>query len=125
MLEYDAKLKKYSRLLRNKMTDSERKLWSRLRKKQILDVPFYRQKPIGQYIVDFYAPKAGLVVEVDGSQHFGEEQIKKDKQRDAYLHDHGLTVLRFDNLQVLQKMDGVMEVIFQVVTERLAGENPP
>ncbi|MBI2345934.1 MAG: DUF559 domain-containing protein [Deltaproteobacteria bacterium] len=125
MLPYDAKLKQYSRLLRSKMTDSEHKLWSRLRKKQILDVPFYRQKPIGQYIVDFYAPKTALVVEVDGSQHFGEGQIKKDKQRDEYLRDQGLTVLRFDNLQVLQEIDGVMEAIFQVVTERLAGKNPP
>jgi very-short-patch-repair endonuclease len=49
------------------MTDSERALWEMLRRKQVQSVQFYRQKPIGNYIVDFYAPKAKIVVEVDGS----------------------------------------------------------
>ena len=67
MLPYNTNLKQASQKLRREMTDAERRLWSRLRAKQILGVQFYRQKPVGNYIVDFYAPAANLVVEVDGS----------------------------------------------------------
>ncbi len=70
-------LKGRARKLRKNMTDSEIVLWSRLRRKQLLDIQFYRQRPIGSYIVDFYAPKIKLVIEVDGSRHFEEKNIKK------------------------------------------------
>jgi very-short-patch-repair endonuclease len=69
MLLYNKNLKKPSRQLRKNMTDSEKNLWLRLRGKQLLGVQFYRQEPIGDYIVDFYAPQVKLVVEIDGSQH--------------------------------------------------------
>ena len=72
------------------MTDSERKLWSYLRGKQLFGVQFYRQKPIGEYIVDFYASKAKLVIEVDGFQHFTPDNAKKDQRRDMYLRGIGL-----------------------------------
>lgn len=85
---------------------------------------FYRQKPIGNYIVDFYAPKAKLVVEVDGSQHVDLAHAQKDAQRDAYLMGQRLRVLRFGNLQVLQELDAVVDVIFRALTDRLDG-NPP
>ena len=101
------------------MTDAEQKLWSGVRRKQILEVPFYRQKPIGDYIVDFYAPKAKLVIEIDGSQHFTESYLKQDKTRDDCLKQHSLLVLRFDNLQVLQQLEGVMEKIYRTILERL------
>ena len=101
MIKYDPKLKEGARRLRAQMTDSERALWARLRRKQVQSVQFYTQKPIGNYIVDFYAPKAKLVIEVDGSQHKDCEHTAADSPRDAYLGSEGLTVLRFDNLQVL------------------------
>jgi len=82
------------------MTESERVLWSRLRGKQLRSIQFYRQKPIGGAIVDFYAPKAKLVVEVDGSQHLDEEYAQKDARRSASLEQQGLHLLRFTNLQV-------------------------
>ena len=69
MLKYNPALKDRARQLRAHMANSELALWSRLRLKQVLGVQVYRQKPIGNYIVDFYAPRAQLVVEVDGSQH--------------------------------------------------------
>ena len=72
MLQYNPNLKQIARRLRRETTESERMLWSHLRRRQLLDVQFYRQKPIGNYIVDFYAPKARLVIEVDGSQHLEE-----------------------------------------------------
>jgi very-short-patch-repair endonuclease len=104
------------------MTNSEQLLWSRLRRKQILGVQFYRQRPIGNFIVDFYAPGARLVVEVDGSQHFEPEQLAQDRHRSAYLERQGLCVLRFDNLEILQKLDAVVNEIFSAVQ---AAANPP
>jgi len=99
------------------MTNSEQALWARLRGKQLKDIQFYRQRPIGNAIVDFYAPKAKLVVEVDGSQHFTPDNIKKDEIRRAELEKQGIRVLRFNNLQVLQELDAVVEVIFQALPE--------
>jgi len=101
MLRYTATLKDQARELRKKLTESENALWSRLRGKQLLGMQFYRQKPIGQYIVDFFAPRARLVVEVDGSQHMEENHLQRDKNRDEYLKGLGLKVLRFNSRVVL------------------------
>lgn len=123
MLKYDEKLKQPARKLRTDMTDAERLLWSRLRGKQLLGVQFYRQKPLGRYIVDFHAPAAKLVVEVDGSQHFEADGQAEDGRRDAYLESLGQRVLRFDNLQVLKETEAVLETIFGAVAERV--KSPP
>ncbi len=119
MLKYNPKLKDNARALRSGMTDCEQRLWSRLRRKQVLGVQFYRQKPIGDYIADFYAPKANLVVEVDGSQHLEPAQIDHDRRRTAFLEGQGLRVLRFDNRQVLQELDGVMEAIYRAMAKEI------
>ena len=124
MLQYNPHLKKAARKLRSETTDSEQRLWSRVRGKQLKGVQFYRQKPIGNYVVDFYAPKAKLVVEVDGSQHLDVNHVLQDAERDGYLVAQGLRVLRFNNLQVFQELDGVVEVIYQEVVSRL-NANPP
>ncbi len=124
MIRYNRKLKEKARRLRTQMTDSERALWGRLRRKQVQSVQFYRQKPIGNYIVDFYAPKAKIVVEVGGSQHMENEQAALDQQRDAFLVSQGLRVFRFDGRQVLKEIEGVMEVILAAVSESLEA-NPP
>lgn len=123
-LKYNPTLKQKARSLRAEMTDCERIIWSRLRRKQILGVQFYRQKPLGNYIVDFYAPKAKLVVEVDGSQHANAEHVIKDAQRDACLIGQGIRVLRFNDLQVLQEIEAVLQDVFQMITEQLE-RNPP
>jgi len=125
MLEYSRNLKEPSRELRKEMTEAEQKLWGHLRRKQILDIQFYRQKPLGPYIVDFYAPAAKLVVEVDGSQHHEPECLKNDAERDLYLADHGLLVLRYDNRQVLQETGAVIEEIERVCRERQIPSSPP
>lgn len=122
MLHYNPKLKHPARTLRAHLTDSEQLLWSRLRRKQLLGVQFYRQKPLGHYIVDFYAPSIRLVIEVDGSQHFAVEQAAYDKQRTAYLESQGLRVLRFTNHEVLQETEAVVEAIYEAVME---AKNPP
>jgi len=118
MLKYKPSLKFQARQLRQNLTDSERALWMRLRGKQLLGVQFYRQKAIGDYIVDFYAPKAKLVVEIDGSQHLESPHAEKDKERDEHLCGLGLLVLRFDSRQVLKETEGVTEVIYRTIAER-------
>ncbi len=118
MKPYNRSLKQPSRELRKNMTDAERLLWSRVRRKQIKGVQFYRQKPLGNYIVDFYCPAANLVVEVDGGQHFTEEGKAKDRQRDGDLAGLGLKVLRFSNVEVLKEIDAVWQVIWENVEVR-------
>ena len=120
MLKYNPKLKGNARQLRQNLTDSERALWQRLRGKQLADVQFYCQKPIGRYIVDFYAPKAKLVIEIDGSQHFEAPHVEKDRERDEYLGRLGLMVLRFDSRQALKETEAVMDVVYRTIMERIA-----
>jgi very-short-patch-repair endonuclease len=126
MLQYKDKahLKYKARQLRNNMTDSERMLWSRQRGNQLSGVQFYRQKPIGDYIVDFFAPKTKLVVEVDGSQHFEGEYAEKDRNRDAYLAAVGLKVLRFNSREVVEEIDGAVKVIYRTMAEQFSREIP-
>ena len=125
MLHYKAQLKHLARPLRKNMTDSERVLWSRLRRKQLLGMQFYRQRPIGRFIVDYYAPKKKLVIEVDGSQHMEDEHIEKDKSRDDYLNCIGLKVLRFNSREVLEETDAIVEKIYQVVVKRMKNNEIP
>jgi len=93
------------------MTAAEQFLWSKIRIKQVKGRWFYRQKPVGEYIADFYCPKAKLVIEVDGGQHFYDEIIEYDKVRNKYMAGLGLRVLRFTNTEVLTNIVGVIEVI--------------
>jgi very-short-patch-repair endonuclease len=120
MKPYRHDLKKLARRLRAQMTDAELKLWSRIRRKQIYGIQFYRQKPLLDFIVDFYAPAARLVIEVDGGQHFEPEHKARDALRDQRLENLGILVLRFDNLQVLQEIEAVVEHIGDVVERRLS-----
>jgi very-short-patch-repair endonuclease len=110
-LPHNTNLKKYSQNLRSKPTDAERCLWSRLRLKQLNGYQFYRQRVIGNYIVDFCSPAVKLVIEVDGSQHYSDNMVLKDKIRDKYLQDCGLKVLRFNDYEVLTNISGVVEKI--------------
>ena len=115
MLKYNKKLKEFSRVLRKKMTDAERKLWYRIRMKQVKGLQFYRQKPIGNYIVDFYCPKAKLVIELDGGQHYLKIGKEKDKIKDNYLSGLGLKVLRFSDVDVLRDIDSVLEKMWNEI----------
>ena len=113
MLPYNKRLKKYSRELRTNMTDAEKLLWSRIRRKQLKDCQFYRQKIIGNYIVDFYCPKSSLIIELDGGQHYSDEGMRKDKIRDDYLKNLGLSVLRFSDRDVFKNLQGVLEAVWE------------
>jgi very-short-patch-repair endonuclease len=102
----------YARCLRKNITDAERKLWYRIKKKQ-LGVKFRRQQPIGRYIVDFVCFERKMIVEVDGGQH---DQCYLDTKRDEWFRKQGYRVLRFWNNDVLQNIEGVVEALRQEIS---------
>ena len=110
---YNKNLKPLAAELRKNMTDAERLLWSKVRRKQLKGLQFYQQKIINDYIVDFYCHEEKLVIEIDGGQHYTEEKIKTDIERDQNLKELGLKVLRYSNLDVLKNIEGVLEDIYQ------------
>ena len=110
--------RKYARLLRRDQTDAERKLWARLRDRQLQGAKFRRQHPLAPYIVDFCCPETKLVIELDGGQHATRHEI--DATRTAFLHTKGYRVLRFWNNDVLANMEGVLHRI----TEALKDPHP-
>jgi BirA family biotin operon repressor/biotin-[acetyl-CoA-carboxylase] ligase len=113
-----------ARDLRANMTDSERKLWSKLRAEQ-LGVKFRRQHPLGNYIADFACLSPKLIVELDGSQHAA--RATYDAHRERFFRDHGFEVLRFATDEPLRNMDGVLAVIVEQLglTRERPHPNPP
>lgn len=99
--------------LRREMTKEERHLWYDFLR--TYPVRFSRQKALGRYIVDFYSAKAKLVIELDGSQHYGAEQVAKDAERTAFLNGYGLQVIRIPNHEVSENFEGVCAYIDAVV----------
>jgi very-short-patch-repair endonuclease len=104
-----------ARALRSNQTDAEKKLWWRLRNRQIADAKFVRQEPIGPYIVDFVCREQRLIVEVDGGQH---ADSPTDKVRDAWLTSHNYRVMRFWNNDALKNMDGVLTTIISAIDRK-------
>ena len=95
------------------MTPAEIKIWYKFLRSQ--PIHFYRQKPIGNFIVDFYCPKLKLVIEIDGGIHFTDKQKKYDKERTKVLETYGLNVIRFTNNEVLKNFDGVCKIILDLL----------
>ncbi len=112
---YNVKLKELSREMRKKPTEAEKRIWEILKSGDLAKLTFNRQKPLGNYIVDFYCSKAQLVIEVDGAGHREEEQRVYDEERTAYLQGFDLKVLRFWNSEVIQNPEGVYEKIIQTI----------
>ena len=103
-------LKIYSKQLKTEMTDAEKLLWSKIRRKQLNGVKFCRQKIVGNYIVDFLSFEKKLIIELDGGQHA--DQVEYDKKRTAFLEQQGFTVIRFWNTEVLLETDSVLEQLW-------------
>jgi very-short-patch-repair endonuclease len=112
-LPRNKKLNNHFRSLRNNATMQENHLWHDLLKKHSFQ--FYRQRIIGEYIVDFHCSHANLVIEVDGSQHYEEDAIEYDKRKTEYLEGLGLTVIRFTNKDIDNNFVGVCQVIEQTI----------
>ena len=104
--------------LRKEMTKEERHLWYDFLRSY--PVRFSRQKVLGKYIADFYSAEAGLVIELDGSQHYESESIEKDAERTAFLEAYGLTVIRIPNNEVSRNFCGVCEYIDAAVKQSLS-----
>jgi len=116
-LPYNKNLKEFSRKLRNNSTLGEILLWQKLRAASMRGYTFNRQKPLGRYIVDFYCKPLKLVIEIDGSYHFEEEQKIKDKKRESILSEMGLNFLRFSEQQVRKDMDLVLKGIEDYISK--------
>ena len=102
---YNPKLKKNAQRLRREMTKEERHLWYDFLKK--LPVTIKRQKIVGNYILDFYCASRKVAIELDGSQHYSNEGIEYDMDRDRFLEGFGIKVLRYSNYDVNKKFDAV------------------
>jgi very-short-patch-repair endonuclease len=102
-----------ARELRSNLTDAERCLWQKLKRRQIAGVKFRRQQPIGHFIVDFVCFERRVIVEVDGGQHA--EQLHYDKQRTRWLEAQGYRVLRFWNNDVLANTEAVAQAVLDAV----------
>jgi very-short-patch-repair endonuclease len=120
-LPYNPKLKERARHLRNNMTPAEKKLWYKYLRQ--FPLPVYRQKPIDNYIVDFYIPKLKLVIEIDGESHIKKREIDYDEKRTKALESYGLKVLRFWNYDVLG--DSGLEVVSEIIHKEFLKKNPP
>ena len=116
---HNPKLDANAKALRKDMTKEERHLWYDFLK--TLPIMVHRQKVIGKYIVDFYVASAKAVIELDGSQHYDRENQEADRERDAYLHQQGLDILRIPNNAVTQNFSGVCEEIYR----RVKGDPSP
>jgi len=112
---YNPKLKEKARWLRNNMTLSEVLLWNRLKGGQMCNLDFHRQKPILNYIVDFFCAQLNLIIEVDGFSH--NYKIEEDIIRDRKLQQLGLTTLRFQDIEVKTDIENVLTIIYNWVEE--------
>jgi very-short-patch-repair endonuclease len=106
-----ADLKKRRRQLRQNQTLAERLLWSSLRNAKVDGKTFRRQHSIGPYIVDFYCPECRVIVELDGAVHSGPIAAERDYNREQFLSRFGTRILRFENRQVYENRERVVEVI--------------
>jgi very-short-patch-repair endonuclease len=108
-----------ARDLRRNMTPAERVLWQRLRANRLDGFHFRRQQVIDGFIVDFYCHEAGLVVEVDGPVHVVQQEA--DAERESVLRGRGLTVLRFSNREVMNRI----QTVIQTIRQTLRAVSPP
>ncbi len=117
-IKYNKKLNPLARNLRNKSTLAEVLLWNKLKQRKMAGYQFLRQRPIGNYIVDFFCHKLKLVIEIDGDSH--ENKVVKDEKRQNDLEKMGLTVLRFGDHAVKTHIEGILNAIYNWIEE-----NPP
>ena len=116
--KHNKQLVPLAKQLRKEMTKEERHLWYDFL--QSYPVRFSRQKVLGKYIADFYSASAGLVIELDGSQHYEDCNLEQDAQRTSFLESYGLKVIRIPNNEVNRNFSGVCEYIDTVVRQSLS-----
>ena len=107
-VHYNPRLKELARELRKRSTKSEIKLWQYLKNKHLIGYDFHRQKPIDNFIVDFFCNKLSLAIELDGYTHTFEEVSDKDKSKEENLNRLGITLLRFCDEDIMKNTEGVL-----------------
>ena len=117
IIPYNPKLKELARQLRNDSTKTEIFLWLKLKGKQMYGYDFHRQKPIDNYILDFFCYELMLGIEVDGYSHQFLEVYNKDRIKEKRMNDFGITVLRFSDDEVLNEMENVLRAIEYYIFE--------
>ena len=115
--KYNPMIKGIAKELRNNMTNAEKATWRMLKQKQLRGYDFHRQKPLGNYIADFYCYPLRLVIEIDGISHLYEDVQKNDKIKEQYFNSLGLTVLRFTDDLVLGNWNLVEREIIKYIEE--------
>lgn len=108
---YNPKLTVLARKLRNESTETEIYLWLKLKGKQMYGYDFHRQKPIDNYILDFFCYDLLLGIEVDGYSHEILEVYNKDRIKEKRMNELGITILRFSDFEVLKEMENVIRAI--------------
>jgi very-short-patch-repair endonuclease len=108
----------HARELRKSETEAEQKLWLILRNRQLKQKKFRRQHAIAGYVIDFYCHECKLAIELDGEHHTAAETKDYDSGRTLLLNEHGITVLRFWNTEVLNKTEKVLETIMQYLAKK-------
>jgi len=104
--------------LRNNMPKAELALWYNLQRKQIKNCKFRRQYSIGKFVVDFYAPKYKLAIEIDGDSHFESDESKEyDQSRQKFIESLGIKFLRFTNMDIYESLEHVIKVIEDSISE--------
>ena len=98
IIKYKPYLKDFSRKLRSESTLSEVLLWNKLKRKQINGYSFLRQKPIDNFILDFYCKELKLALEIDGDSHIGQEE--RDLERQRIIESYNITFLKFSDLEI-------------------------
>lgn len=121
IIPYNPKLKNLARQLRNDSTKAEIMLWQQLRNKQMKGYDFHRQKPIDNYIIDFFCHELMLGIELDGYSHTFEETFEKDKAKENRMKEIGITVLRFGDNEVFSEIDNVLNEIVDYIEKFEAG----
>ena len=116
--KHNKQLVPFAKQLRKEMTKEERHLWYDFLR--TYPVRFSRQKVLGKYIADFYSAEAELVIELDGSQHYEDDNLEKDAERTAFLEGYGLTIIRIPNNEVSRNFRGVCEYIDIAVRQSLS-----
>ena len=117
IIPYNPKLVPLAKKLRKNMTLSEVLLWQELKGRQMLGYDFDRQRPIDNYIVDFYCKDLQLAIEIDGESHTHEEVAEKDKKRQLRLEELGVRILRFDDLDVKREMKYVLNRLYDWIKD--------
>ena len=113
-----------ARELRKTSPDAEQRLWQRLRNRQLCGWKFRRQHPIDRYFADFACVEAGLVVELDGGQHFEPEAVSADARRTSALNAAGFRVLRFNDHEALAQTDALLNAILNWLATHHPHPNP-